>query len=102
MGPCMSISCSCAEVDGDSVSTDAPSSDNPLIQWLQEVLVKTMKDATAAESLAMCADLVLSDETTDLAERIENVVEMLRAEDVSEGVLLELSCHLADHLSTVQ
>jgi len=100
--PCMYMSCSCAEVDGDSVSTDAPSSDNPLIQWLQEVLAKTMKDATVAESLAMCADLVLFDETTDLAERLENVVEMLWAEDVSEEVLLELSCHMADHLSMIQ
>merc|ERR1712150_258696 len=97
--PCAHCSDSFAEAETDSVSTAAPSPDNLLIQWLQGALATTMQDATVAESLATCADLVLCDGTTDPEERLENVVDMLRTEGVPEEVLLELSCHVADHMS---
>jgi len=90
---------SLAEAEIDSISTAASSPDNPVTRWLQGALATTMKDPIIAESLAICADLVLSDVTTDADERMENVVGMLRAEGVPEDVLLELACHIADQVS---
>jgi len=58
-----------------------------------------MQDTSAAESLAVCADLVLSDESTPADERLEGTVDMLRAEGVPEDMLLVLACHIADHFS---
>lgn len=83
--------------DCGSASTAASRSDFQLLEWLQGALQQTLQDASAAESLAMCADVVLfgGDATTDL-ERLEGACEMLRGEGVPEDVLLELTCHVSD------
>mmetsp|Transcript_86839 Transcript_86839/g.172389 ORF Transcript_86839/g.172389 Transcript_86839/m.172389 type:complete len:410 (-) Transcript_86839:453-1682(-) len=85
--------------DSESISTSTSRTDNLLIKWLQDALKEAMQDTYAAESLALCADLVLSDESTPAEERLEGTVDMLRAEGVPEDMLLVLACHIADHFS---
>lgn len=84
------------EPDCESVSTATSHTSSLLLSWLQDVLKVSLQDASAAESLAMCADVVLSDESCSLEDRLENVVEMLREEGAPDDVLLELACHVRD------
>jgi len=83
--------------DCDTVSTATSQTDNLLIRWLREALKPALRDVVAAESLALCAELVLFEETTPVEERFDSAVEMLRAEGVPEDVLIELACHVTDH-----
>lgn len=73
--------------------------DEPLLGWLEGALEAALKDAAAAKALAVCAELVLFDEGTEVEERLEALWEMLRAEGVPEGVLAELACHAADRFA---
>lgn len=86
-----------ADSDCDTVSTATSQTDNVLIRWLREALKPTLQDVVAAESLALCAELVLFEEMTPVEERLDSALEMLRAEGVPEDVLIELACHVTDH-----
>eukprot|EP00930_Biecheleria_cincta_P050556 TRINITY_DN35743_c0_g1_i1.p1 TRINITY_DN35743_c0_g1~~TRINITY_DN35743_c0_g1_i1.p1 ORF type:complete len:264 (-),score=51.86 TRINITY_DN35743_c0_g1_i1:98-889(-) len=82
--------------DCESVSTASSHTSSLLLSWLQEALKASLQDASVAESLAICADVVLSDESCSAEERLESVVEMLREEGVPDEVLTEFACHLRD------
>lgn len=82
----------------EDVSTAA--SETLLMRWLEEAL-SSYVDATTAESLAICADVILSDENSSFEERTEMALEMLRAEGVNEDILAEFSCHISDHFATI-
>lgn len=84
------------ESDLESTSTAASKSDNFLLQWLEGALMHTVKDACEAKALAMTAEVILADDSTSVEERLHNTTEVLRAEGVSEEVLLELSLHMSD------
>mmetsp|Transcript_19704 Transcript_19704/g.55531 ORF Transcript_19704/g.55531 Transcript_19704/m.55531 type:complete len:393 (+) Transcript_19704:406-1584(+) len=86
-----------ADSESESVSTATSRTENLLVGWLQAALKVALQDATAAESLAACAEIVLFDESTPAEERLESTLEMLRGEGVPEEVLLELACHVTDH-----
>jgi len=90
-----------ADADSDAASTAASRTDRAdcLSVWLQGVLQAALQDASAAESLAMCAEVVLFDESTPAEERVESAVEMLRGEGVPDGVLAELTCRALDRLA---
>jgi len=89
--------------DCESVSTATSGSDVLLLKWLESSLKRALQDAAAAESLTMCADVLLFDANaaTD-QERLDTTVEMLRGEGVSEDVLAELVCHVADLIDDPQ
>lgn len=85
--------------DTDDDTSTAPSmSSNMFLQWLTIALSSSMKDAIAAESLVICADLVLADCSLPPEERIESAVEILRAEGVGEDLLDEIVVHAWDEL----
>jgi len=84
--------------DCESISTATSRTDNLLINWLQESLKLVVKDHSVVESLAVCAELVLYDESTVAEERLQSTLDMLRAEGIPEDVLLEFACHIADDL----
>merc|ERR1712187_545329 len=84
------------ESDASTTSTTASKSDDLLLQWLEGALKRALNDSSAAEALTMCADVILSDDTTTAEERLENTIAMLRGERVPEGVLSELSVHILE------
>mmetsp|Transcript_49960 Transcript_49960/g.149220 ORF Transcript_49960/g.149220 Transcript_49960/m.149220 type:complete len:365 (-) Transcript_49960:304-1398(-) len=86
------------DADRESVSTAASQADSVLLGWLRRTLQATMQDKLAVDSLVMCAEVVLSDESTPAQERVESALEMLRGEGAPEDVLLEFACHATDHL----
>lgn len=90
------------ESDVETVSTVASKSDNVLLQWLESALQHTLKDSSAAEALTTCTDLILSDESTTVEERLHNTTDMLRGEGVPEDLLAELSLHISDFLDIEQ
>lgn len=82
----------------EDVSTAA--SETLLMRWLEEAL-SSQVDATTAESLAICADVILSDDNSSVEERTEMALEMLRLEGVNEDILAEFSCHINDHFASI-
>jgi len=86
------------ESDDGTISTAASKSDDLLLQWLEETLKHALKDSSAAEALTMCADVILSDDSTPAEERLQNTTDMLRGEGVPEEVLSELTVHAVDIL----
>lgn len=82
--------------DDDTISTAASRSDDLLLQWLEGALNHALKDPSAAEALTMCADAILSDDSTTVEERLHNTVDMLCGEGVPEEVLSELIVHIRD------
>jgi len=84
-----------------SASTAASRSGSLLVQWLSSALKTALQDEAAAESLTMCAEVVLLEESTELEERLESCVEMLRDQGVPEELLMELQYHTYDLLAEV-
>mmetsp|Transcript_114922 Transcript_114922/g.199150 ORF Transcript_114922/g.199150 Transcript_114922/m.199150 type:complete len:479 (-) Transcript_114922:385-1821(-) len=94
--------CDQAESDAETISTTASKTDNVLLQWLEGALKHALKDASTANALTVCAEVILSDESTDAGERLQNTIDMLREEAVPESVLVELSVHISDLLEVEQ
>lgn len=86
------------ESDASTTSTTASKSDDLLLQWLEGALKRALNDSSAAEALTMCADVILSDDSSTVEERLQNTTDMLRGEGVAEEVLSELSVHIVDIL----
>lgn len=86
--------------DSESASTAISRTQNVVVNWLQEALNVAVADPVTAESLALCAELVLFDESTSPEERLQNTLDMLYGEGVPEDVLLELTCHFHDYLGS--
>lgn len=82
--------------DCDSSRTAPSETDDLFRNWLVESLALDVPDPAAAESLAICTEVVLFDDTVPFEERLVNVLEMLRGEGVCEEVLVELGCHASD------
>lgn len=85
------------ESESDTNSTAPSQSDGLLKTWLVQALTTAFQDTAAAECLAIGADLIISDDSSSVEERLDAVVDMLRGEGVPEDVLSELNCHLCDH-----
>mmetsp|Transcript_22168 Transcript_22168/g.39876 ORF Transcript_22168/g.39876 Transcript_22168/m.39876 type:complete len:432 (-) Transcript_22168:355-1650(-) len=85
----------CHDADSDTSTTISAHSDAVLLQWLEEVLKLTVDDASA-ESLAICAGLLLFSEEGSLTERVTQTQDMLRAEGIPEDVLMEVKFHATD------
>merc|ERR1711976_1123284 len=95
---CVDESCDASgdESDASTTSTTASKSDDLLLRWLEGALNRALNDSSAAEALTMCADVILSDDSSTLEERLQNTIDMLRAEGVAEEVLSEFSVHIFD------
>jgi len=84
--------------EAETASTAPSQPDAGLLQWLEGALAQALGDGAAAAALAVCAEVVLGDETAAPGERLESTLEMLRAEGVPADVLAEFACHAADLL----
>jgi len=86
-----------ADVEAETASTATPRSNARLLEWLEDALLQSLGDGSAAEALTMCVDVLLFDGSAKVSEEsLNSVLEMLRGEEVSEEVLMELTCHVAD------
>jgi len=65
------------------------------LRWLEEALKQSHDDASA-ESLAICASVILASEEGSLHQRIAQTLEMLSAEGIQEDVLIEVELHATD------
>lgn len=86
------------EPECDSASTVPSETDARFRDWLVEALALDILSEDAVDSLVVCTEVVLFEDTLPFDERVHNVLEMLRAEGVREEVLLELSLHVSDML----
>jgi len=76
------------KVHSNTDTTADTSRDEPrILTWLRSAL----QYSTDAEALVACAAVMLHDESSSLEERVVQTVELLRAEGVQEGVLIELA-----------
>jgi len=90
------------DIDIESNSTAPSEVDSLLHNWLIDALTQAVHDAAVVESLAIGVELVLFDDTLELEERMENTLELLREEGISEDILAELVCHVTDHFGKLQ
>mmetsp|Transcript_42795 Transcript_42795/g.124414 ORF Transcript_42795/g.124414 Transcript_42795/m.124414 type:complete len:105 (-) Transcript_42795:259-573(-) len=100
-GDCGCEADGCSEVDQATTAASSPraGSEPALLQWLRTALSVT-KDCAAADSLLICAEIILFDDSMPLQDRIESVSEALKGEGVADEVLVELAIHIADHVET--
>eukprot|EP00928_Gymnodinium_smaydae_P084523 TRINITY_DN6778_c0_g3_i1.p1 TRINITY_DN6778_c0_g3~~TRINITY_DN6778_c0_g3_i1.p1 ORF type:complete len:263 (+),score=39.18 TRINITY_DN6778_c0_g3_i1:732-1520(+) len=90
----------CEEVsqdDSDDESTNASTVaiDAVFIEWLEETLKHELDEASAS-SLTICAEVILSDMSSSLEDRVSRTVELLRDEGIPEAILIEVQCHSMD------
>eukprot|EP00928_Gymnodinium_smaydae_P032641 TRINITY_DN23580_c0_g1_i1.p1 TRINITY_DN23580_c0_g1~~TRINITY_DN23580_c0_g1_i1.p1 ORF type:complete len:437 (-),score=58.61 TRINITY_DN23580_c0_g1_i1:208-1518(-) len=82
------------EIDREGSRTSDTLSDNmhqsEALAWFRAEVHDALGDLSAAEALAACVEVVLSDELTPKHEVIEGVIAIVCAEGLSEDVALEL------------
>jgi len=92
-----------AESDCETVSTATSQSGAVLLRWLETALKHSLCDDAAAESLAMCAEVLLFDGSGSISEEsLGNTIDTLRAQEVPDEVLAEFACHAADFMAEVR
>merc|ERR1712039_411590 len=87
-----------ALLEDDRASTVPSETDTRFHDWLVEALSLDINSAASVESLVVCTEVILFDNSLPLDERIQNAMDMLRAEGLREEMLLELSLHASDML----
>lgn len=74
-----------------SESADSDAAERSLFEWLQSSLQESLGDASAAEALTACAQVLLADESAPACETVAQAAELLAGEGVPQSVVDEFT-----------
>jgi len=90
----VTVPLACAAELPEATSSMIPCSENSgshgLFEWLPSDLMTALGDEAAAEALLVCLEVILTDESTDCSEALDQVAAMLIGEGVPQTIIEEM------------